>query len=173
MWVIDKYNMKSSNFGRSFFFFNIHSFSDLHDNAVNETLSHWMCVSLCFQVIMGRVWMPSSCLQPATFLTATAMTTHTSWRISSCKIHSCLLRDSFTVACCIINLFITIFQHTVYVTVQSVSELVYYVLRYVVSSLELLVAEDYMIVYLNGATPRRKMPGISWLKRCYQMIDRK
>ncbi|XP_038147874.1 caytaxin [Cyprinodon tularosa] len=44
---------------------------------------------------------------------------------------------------------------------------------YVVSSLELLVAEDYMIVYLNGATPRRKMPGISWLKRCYQMIDRK
>lgn len=46
-------------------------------------------------------------------------------------------------------------------------------LRYVVSSLELLVAEDYMIVYLNGATPRRKMPGIVWLKRCYQMIDRK
>ncbi|TNN58077.1 Caytaxin [Liparis tanakae] len=43
---------------------------------------------------------------------------------------------------------------------------------YVVSSLELLVAEDYMIVYLNGATPRRKMPGISWLRRCYQMIDR-
>lgn len=46
-------------------------------------------------------------------------------------------------------------------------------IRYVVSSLELLVAEDYMIVYLNGATPRRKMPGIVWLKRCYQMIDRK
>ncbi|XP_076005405.1 caytaxin-like isoform X1 [Genypterus blacodes] len=44
---------------------------------------------------------------------------------------------------------------------------------YVVSSLELLVAEDYMIVYLNGATPRRKMPGISWLKRCYQMIERR
>uniref|UniRef100_A0A4W4DMU7 CRAL-TRIO domain-containing protein n=1 Tax=Electrophorus electricus TaxID=8005 RepID=A0A4W4DMU7_ELEEL len=44
---------------------------------------------------------------------------------------------------------------------------------YVVSSLEMLVAEDYMIVYLNGATPRRRMPGIGWLKRCYQMIDRK
>ncbi|XP_061879813.1 caytaxin isoform X2 [Entelurus aequoreus] len=44
---------------------------------------------------------------------------------------------------------------------------------YVVSSLELLVADDYMIVYLNGATPRRKMPGIGWLRRCYQMIDRK
>ncbi|XP_041435776.1 caytaxin-like isoform X3 [Xenopus laevis] len=43
---------------------------------------------------------------------------------------------------------------------------------YVISSLELLVAEDYMIVYLNGATPRRRMPGIGWLKKCYQMIDR-
>lgn len=45
--------------------------------------------------------------------------------------------------------------------------------RYVISSLELLVAEDYMIVYLNGATPRRRMPGIGWLKKCYQMIDRR
>lgn len=30
-----------------------------------------------------------------------------------------------------------------------------------------------MIVYLNGATPRRRMPGIGWLKKCYQMIDRR
>lgn len=44
---------------------------------------------------------------------------------------------------------------------------------YVISSLELLVAEDYMIVYLNGATPRRRMPGLGWLKRCYHMIDRR
>ncbi|KAL4658876.1 caytaxin isoform X1 [Arapaima gigas] len=44
---------------------------------------------------------------------------------------------------------------------------------YVVSSLEMLVAEDYMIVYMNGATPRRRMPGIGWLKKCYQMIDRR
>ncbi|CAL8279389.1 unnamed protein product [Lota lota] len=44
---------------------------------------------------------------------------------------------------------------------------------YVISSLELLVAEDYMIIYLNGATPRRKMPGISWFRKCYQMIDRR
>ncbi|KAM8866662.1 uncharacterized protein ACB058_007471 isoform 1-T1 [Synchiropus picturatus] len=44
---------------------------------------------------------------------------------------------------------------------------------YVISTLELMVAEDYMIVYLNGATPRRRMPGFSWMKRCYQMIDRR
>ncbi|KTG42890.1 hypothetical protein cypCar_00035524 [Cyprinus carpio] len=43
---------------------------------------------------------------------------------------------------------------------------------YVISTLELMVAEDYMIVYLNGATPHRRMPGLNWLKRCYQMIDR-
>uniref|UniRef100_A0A3Q3K281 CRAL-TRIO domain-containing protein n=1 Tax=Monopterus albus TaxID=43700 RepID=A0A3Q3K281_MONAL len=34
---------------------------------------------------------------------------------------------------------------------------------YVVSSLEMLVAEDYLIIYMNGATPRNKMPGISCL----------
>jgi len=48
---------------------------------------------------------------------------------------------------------------------------IYY--RYVISTLELLVAEDYMIVYFHGATPRRQMPSFSWLKRCYQMIDRR
>ena len=42
-----------------------------------------------------------------------------------------------------------------------------------ISTLELMVAEDYMIVYLNGATPHRRMPGLGWLKRCYQMIDRR
>ncbi|XP_037547754.1 protein prune homolog 2 [Nematolebias whitei] len=44
---------------------------------------------------------------------------------------------------------------------------------YVISTLELMVAEDYMIVYLSGATPHRKMPGLGWLKKCYQMIDRR
>ncbi|KAA8577705.1 hypothetical protein FQN60_000065 [Etheostoma spectabile] len=44
---------------------------------------------------------------------------------------------------------------------------------FVVSSLEMLVAEDYLIIYMNGATPQSKMPGISWLKKCYQMIDRR
>ncbi|XP_029295066.1 uncharacterized protein LOC115013169 isoform X2 [Cottoperca gobio] len=44
---------------------------------------------------------------------------------------------------------------------------------YVISTLELMVAEDYIIVYLNGATPRRRMPGFTWMKKCYQMIDRR
>uniref|UniRef100_H3DEF2 CRAL-TRIO domain-containing protein n=1 Tax=Tetraodon nigroviridis TaxID=99883 RepID=H3DEF2_TETNG len=44
---------------------------------------------------------------------------------------------------------------------------------YVINTLELMVAEDYMIVYLNGATPRRRLPGFTWMKKCYQMIDRR
>ena len=30
-----------------------------------------------------------------------------------------------------------------------------------------------MIVYLNGATTRRKMPSLGWLRKCYQQIDRR
>lgn len=48
-----------------------------------------------------------------------------------------------------------------------------YTHRYVIGMLELLVAEDYMIVYLNGATTRRKMPSLGWLRKCYQQIDRR
>ncbi|XP_005987801.1 BCL2/adenovirus E1B 19 kDa protein-interacting protein 2 isoform X2 [Latimeria chalumnae] len=45
--------------------------------------------------------------------------------------------------------------------------------KYVIGTLELLVAENYMIVYLNGATTRRKMPTLGWLRKCYQQIDRR
>ncbi|XP_066557970.1 BCL2/adenovirus E1B 19 kDa protein-interacting protein 2 isoform X2 [Amia ocellicauda] len=45
--------------------------------------------------------------------------------------------------------------------------------KYVIGTLELLVAENYMIVYLNGATTRRKMPSVGWLRKCYQQIDRR
>jgi len=44
---------------------------------------------------------------------------------------------------------------------------------YVISTLELLVVEDYMMVYFHGATPKQKMPSLRWLKRCYEMISRR
>ncbi|XP_073747299.1 BCL2/adenovirus E1B 19 kDa protein-interacting protein 2-like [Callorhinus ursinus] len=44
--------------------------------------------------------------------------------------------------------------------------------KYVISTLELLVAENCMIVYLNGATTRRKRPSLGWLRKCYQQINR-
>ncbi|XP_070178315.1 uncharacterized protein [Littorina saxatilis] len=45
--------------------------------------------------------------------------------------------------------------------------------HYVIHTLDELVADDYMIVYFHGATPKRQMPSFSWLKRCYQGIDRR
>ncbi|XP_013781538.1 protein prune homolog 2-like isoform X2 [Limulus polyphemus] len=44
---------------------------------------------------------------------------------------------------------------------------------YVLSTLDQLIADDYILVYLHGATQRSNMPGFGWLKRCYHMIDRR
>ncbi|XP_067121755.1 uncharacterized protein [Centruroides vittatus] len=44
---------------------------------------------------------------------------------------------------------------------------------YVLVTLDQLVAEDYVLIYLHGATQRSNMPSFGWLKRCYQMIDRR
>nr|CAD7596957.1 unnamed protein product [Timema genevievae] len=45
--------------------------------------------------------------------------------------------------------------------------------RYVLTTLDELITDDYVLVYLHGATSRGCMPTFSWLKRCYQMIDRR
>ncbi|KAJ8924442.1 hypothetical protein NQ315_007239 [Exocentrus adspersus] len=42
---------------------------------------------------------------------------------------------------------------------------------YVLWTLERLVTDDYVLVYLHGAAC--KLPSFSWLKRCYQMVGRK
>ncbi|KAJ8963102.1 hypothetical protein NQ318_018567 [Aromia moschata] len=42
---------------------------------------------------------------------------------------------------------------------------------YVLWTLERLVTEDYVLVYLHGAATR--LPSFGWLKRCYQMVGRK
>lgn len=101
--------------------------------------------------------MLSLCSLPATCLTAAVQTITTSWKTSSCTFSHLTLALWHRSSVLILNLR------------KSNSS----VLRYVVSSLEMLVAEDYLIIYMNGATPRNKMPGISWLKKCYQMIDRR
>lgn len=44
---------------------------------------------------------------------------------------------------------------------------------YIVSTLEQLVTDDYVLVYLHGGTAKNCMPSFVWLKRCYQMIDRR
>lgn len=44
---------------------------------------------------------------------------------------------------------------------------------YVVSTLDLLVAEEYMIVFFNSGCKRRNVPSFAWMKRCYKMIHRR
>ncbi|XP_018424343.1 PREDICTED: bcl-2/adenovirus E1B 19 kDa-interacting protein 2-like protein [Nanorana parkeri] len=45
--------------------------------------------------------------------------------------------------------------------------------RYIIGTLDLMVAEDYMLIYLNGCTPRSKIPPINWIKRCYRATGRR
>uniref|UniRef100_A0A4W5Q6T8 CRAL-TRIO domain-containing protein n=1 Tax=Hucho hucho TaxID=62062 RepID=A0A4W5Q6T8_9TELE len=45
--------------------------------------------------------------------------------------------------------------------------------RYVVGTLDLMVAENYVIVYLCAMAQRNKLPSIGWLRECYTTIDRR
>ncbi|XP_023257737.1 BCL2/adenovirus E1B 19 kDa protein-interacting protein 2-like [Seriola lalandi dorsalis] len=45
--------------------------------------------------------------------------------------------------------------------------------RYVVGTLDLMVAENYVIVYLCAGGQKDKLPGISWLRECYTTIHRR
>ncbi|KAM3858561.1 bcl-2/adenovirus E1B 19 kDa-interacting protein 2-like protein [Diretmus argenteus] len=45
--------------------------------------------------------------------------------------------------------------------------------RYVVGTLELMVAENYVIIYLCAGGQKDKLPGIGWLRECYTTIDRR
>lgn len=44
---------------------------------------------------------------------------------------------------------------------------------YVVKTLDQLVTEDYVLVYLHGGSNRGNVPPFPWLKQCYQLIDRR
>jgi len=54
---------------------------------------------------------------------------------------------------------------------KEYSYLMDHLFLYVLSSLEELIVEDYILVYLHGATPKSCVPTFNWLKRCYQLID--
>lgn len=44
---------------------------------------------------------------------------------------------------------------------------------YVVNTLEQLVTEDYVLIYLHGGSTRSNVPSFPWLKKCYQLLDRR
>uniref|UniRef100_A0A3Q3WK76 CRAL-TRIO domain-containing protein n=1 Tax=Mola mola TaxID=94237 RepID=A0A3Q3WK76_MOLML len=45
--------------------------------------------------------------------------------------------------------------------------------RYIVGTLDLMVSENYLLVYLCAMAPRNKVPAIRWLHQCYTSIDRR
>ncbi|KAM9851933.1 bcl-2/adenovirus E1B 19 kDa-interacting protein 2-like protein isoform 2-T2 [Aulostomus maculatus] len=45
--------------------------------------------------------------------------------------------------------------------------------RYIVGTLDLMVSESYLLVYLCAMAPRNKLPTIKWLHQCYTSIDRR
>ncbi|KAM9700191.1 bcl-2/adenovirus E1B 19 kDa-interacting protein 2-like protein isoform 2-T4 [Menidia menidia] len=42
--------------------------------------------------------------------------------------------------------------------------------RYIVGTLDLMVSEDYLLVYLCALAPRNKLPNVRWLHQCYTSI---
>ncbi|XP_022115378.2 protein prune homolog 2 [Pieris rapae] len=42
---------------------------------------------------------------------------------------------------------------------------------YVIWSLERLVTDEYILVYLHGSAGKRRMPTYAWLHECYKLID--
>ncbi|KAM8826717.1 bcl-2/adenovirus E1B 19 kDa-interacting protein 2-like protein isoform 3-T3 [Synchiropus picturatus] len=45
--------------------------------------------------------------------------------------------------------------------------------RYIVGTLDLMVSENYLLVYLCAMAPRNKLPPIKWVHQCYASIDRR
>lgn len=45
--------------------------------------------------------------------------------------------------------------------------------RYMVGTLELLVAENYLLVHLSGGSSRAQVPPLSWICQCYRTLDRR
>ncbi|XP_015358447.2 bcl-2/adenovirus E1B 19 kDa-interacting protein 2-like protein isoform X1 [Marmota marmota marmota] len=45
--------------------------------------------------------------------------------------------------------------------------------RYMVGTLELLVADNYLLVHLSGGTSRAQVPPLSWIRQCYRTLDRR
>ncbi|XP_026205586.1 BCL2/adenovirus E1B 19 kDa protein-interacting protein 2 isoform X2 [Anabas testudineus] len=58
-------------------------------------------------------------------------------------------------------------------SLQNYQYVMDHLFRYVVGTLELMVAENYVIVYLCAGGQKDKLPGIGWLRECYTTIDRR
>ncbi|XP_074044877.1 bcl-2/adenovirus E1B 19 kDa-interacting protein 2-like protein isoform X4 [Macrotis lagotis] len=58
-------------------------------------------------------------------------------------------------------------------SIPNYSYIMEHLFRYIVGTLELLVAENYLLVHLSGATCRAQVPPLSWMRQCYRTLDRR
>lgn len=58
-------------------------------------------------------------------------------------------------------------------TVENYEYVMDNLFRYIVGTLDLMVSENYLLVYLCALAPRNKLPAIKWLHQCYLSIDRR
>ncbi|KAK7898291.1 hypothetical protein WMY93_019144 [Mugilogobius chulae] len=58
-------------------------------------------------------------------------------------------------------------------TIESYEEVMDHLFRYVMGTLELMVSEDYVVVYLCAGAQKNQVPALSWLRECYTTIDRR
>uniref|UniRef100_A0A3B3VPQ0 BCL2 interacting protein like n=1 Tax=Poecilia latipinna TaxID=48699 RepID=A0A3B3VPQ0_9TELE len=58
-------------------------------------------------------------------------------------------------------------------TVEDYEYVMENLFRYIVGTLDLMVSENYLLVYLCAMAPRNKLPAIKWLHQCYTSIDRR
>ncbi|MED6242908.1 hypothetical protein ATANTOWER_011603 [Ataeniobius toweri] len=58
-------------------------------------------------------------------------------------------------------------------TVENYEYVMENLFRYIVGTLDLMVSENYVLVYLCAMAPRNKLPAIKWLNQCYTSIDRR
>ncbi|XP_068612745.1 BCL2/adenovirus E1B 19 kDa protein-interacting protein 2-like [Brachionichthys hirsutus] len=58
-------------------------------------------------------------------------------------------------------------------TVENYEYIMDNLFMYVVGTLDLMVSENYLLIYLCALAPRNKVPPIKWLHRCYLSIDRR
>ncbi|XP_061885819.1 bcl-2/adenovirus E1B 19 kDa-interacting protein 2-like protein [Entelurus aequoreus] len=58
-------------------------------------------------------------------------------------------------------------------TVDDYDYVMEHLFRYMVGTLDLMVSENYVLVFLCAMAPRNKFPSIRWLRQCYTSIDRR
>lgn len=58
-------------------------------------------------------------------------------------------------------------------SISDYQQVMDHLFRYVMGTLELMVSQNYLIIYLCAGAQRNQLPSISWLRECYTTIDRR